>query len=534
MALADLTVRIRGACMERDIAGAQKPSGNGERGASFAPPPEGAERGRGMAVGCVGYGLFLCWMWVVYFSNSAVLRADMGVEHVALFRIVMLVAAAIALPAFGSMERSFVTKRGVVVSGVLSVMLCPLASLAALAFPCTCVQACALPCGCASLVVHAVAWALSGVGYALFAVYWAWFLVALAGSRRHALVVASAMVVSAVAFFVAALFLPRVSLAVHALLPAASIACSVYAHRALVRNTASLAVKSEPPETMSGVAARLSKKALMLTWFSGVSLGFCGYVVACGPLAAGAGDTLLSALILATSFVLYAVVRKTGSFPLSRFMWLYVPVVSFCLVPMCLLGPMGRVVCAGVLIAVLTAYSFADLDMLVLDMKTIAPHVTKVMARGRLGNIVGMIVGWLAAGTVGALAPGDDSWFMRECLVLVLVLILASAVIFRDSGFRDAPAMVERPASDYYEAQCAKFARAYGLTQRQRDVLPLLGRGRTAATIQEKLFISESTAKTHIYNIYQKVGIHTQRELMELLDAVEVTEDDLNAPSVQE
>ena len=156
------------------------------------------------------------------------------------------------------------------------------------------------------------------------------------------------------------------------------------------------------------------------------------------------------------------------------------------------------------------------------------------MARGRLGNIVGMIVGWLAAGTVGALAPGDDSWFMRECLVLVLVLILASAVIFRDSGFRDAPAMVERPASDYYEAQCAKFARAYGLTQRQRDVLPLLGRGRTAATIQEKLFISESTAKTHIYNIYQKVGIHTQRELMELLDAVEVTEDDLNAPSVQE
>ena len=39
-------------------------------------------------------------------------------------------------------------------------------------------------------------------------------------------------------------------------------------------------------------------------------------------------------------------------------------------------------------------------------------------------------------------------------------------------------------------------------------------------TIQDKLFISESTAKTHIYNIYQKVGIHTQRELMELLDAV--------------
>ena len=301
------------------------------------------------------------------------------------------------------------------------------------------------------------------------------------------------MVVSAVAFFVAALFLPRVSLAVHALLPAASIACSVYAHRALVRNTASLAVKSEPPETMSGVAARLSKKALMLTWFSGVSLGFCGYVVACGPLAAGAGDTLLSALILATSFVLYAVVRKTGSFPLSRFMWLYVPVVSFCLVPMCLLGPMGRVVCAGVLIAVLTAYSFADLDMLVLDMKTIAPHVTKVMARGRLGNIVGMMRG-LACGWDGGGAGSRRRQLVhaRVCSVLVLVLILASAVIFRDSGFRDAPAMVERPASDYYEAQCAKFARAYGLTQRQRDVLPLLGRGRTAATIQRTSSSSRS------------------------------------------
>ena len=34
----------------------------------------------------------------------------------------------------------------------------------------------------------------------------------------------------------------------------------------------------------------------------------------------------------------------------------------------------------------------------------------------------------------------------------------------------------------------------------------------------EKLFLSESTVKTHISNIYRKTGVHSQQELLDKLD----------------
>ena len=51
---------------------------------------------------------------------------------------------------------------------------------------------------------------------------------------------------------------------------------------------------------------------------------------------------------------------------------------------------------------------------------------------------------------------------------------------------------------------------------REREVLSLLGRGRTATYIAEELGISYNTAKGHIKNLYAKCGVHSQRELIDL------------------
>lgn len=44
------------------------------------------------------------------------------------------------------------------------------------------------------------------------------------------------------------------------------------------------------------------------------------------------------------------------------------------------------------------------------------------------------------------------------------------------------------------------------LTEREQEVLVLLAEGLSAAEVGEKLFMSESTAKSHIARIYQKLG----------------------------
>ncbi|HET9519503.1 MAG TPA: AAA family ATPase [Candidatus Limnocylindrales bacterium] len=52
----------------------------------------------------------------------------------------------------------------------------------------------------------------------------------------------------------------------------------------------------------------------------------------------------------------------------------------------------------------------------------------------------------------------------------------------------------------------------FGLTRRERDVLPLLVRGRTNRQIAEELFISENTAGVHVSNILGKLGATTRTE----------------------
>lgn len=61
----------------------------------------------------------------------------------------------------------------------------------------------------------------------------------------------------------------------------------------------------------------------------------------------------------------------------------------------------------------------------------------------------------------------------------------------------------------------------FNLTDRESEVLYHLLRGRSSRRIQEELFISESTANTHIRHIYGKLGVHSKQELLDLADTME-------------
>ena len=61
----------------------------------------------------------------------------------------------------------------------------------------------------------------------------------------------------------------------------------------------------------------------------------------------------------------------------------------------------------------------------------------------------------------------------------------------------------------------------YHLSPREREILPILLRGRDAKYIMDTFYISQSTAKTHIYNIYRKFGIHSRQELLDFVEDIE-------------
>ena len=70
------------------------------------------------------------------------------------------------------------------------------------------------------------------------------------------------------------------------------------------------------------------------------------------------------------------------------------------------------------------------------------------------------------------------------------------------------------------KVECA--AREYGLSKRQEEVLFMLAKGRNAKYITDKLVISPHTAKAHIYNIYLKMDVHSQQELMDKVENCEL------------
>ncbi|WP_417142889.1 helix-turn-helix transcriptional regulator [Raoultibacter massiliensis] len=63
--------------------------------------------------------------------------------------------------------------------------------------------------------------------------------------------------------------------------------------------------------------------------------------------------------------------------------------------------------------------------------------------------------------------------------------------------------------------QCA--AREYGLSKRESEIAELVMRGKNNVAIQESLYITESTLRTHLRNIYGKTSVHSRQELISLL-----------------
>ena len=69
-----------------------------------------------------------------------------------------------------------------------------------------------------------------------------------------------------------------------------------------------------------------------------------------------------------------------------------------------------------------------------------------------------------------------------------------------------------------FRGKCETVANTYLLSRRETEILFFLAKGHNAAYIQEKLFISEGTAKTHIRHIYRKLDVHNQQDLMRMVE----------------
>ena len=119
-------------------------------------------------------------------------------------------------------------------------------------------------------------------------------------------------------------------------------------------------------------------------------------------------------------------------------------------------------------------------------------------------------------------------WFFN--LQILCVAILCTIVCALQSQFETRPYPdetiddsngVDIADSSQNEDAIDLILANFSLTQRQKEVFTMLSKGRNAAYISEYYCISYSTAKTHIHNLYSKLGVHSQQEMITLIEHID-------------
>ena len=146
----------------------------------------------------------------------------------------------------------------------------------------------------------------------------------------------------------------------------------------------------------------------------------------------------------------------------------------------------------------------------------------KVLGFGMAANLGGMGLG-MGAGWLFELLPNAAMpdlpvvvCLLMFSLVIVVILILPESLLAQFSFHESKKG--KGPLAFSFADRCAAVAEDHLLTARERDVLNLLAQGRTQSVIARKLGIGEGTAHTHIVHVYQKLGIHSQQELIDLVE----------------
>ena len=141
-----------------------------------------------------------------------------------------------------------------------------------------------------------------------------------------------------------------------------------------------------------------------------------------------------------------------------------------------------------------------------------------VRAGWALGPLVGMIAGRFVLHHLGISVESA----MPIMAAGVLAVLVASGFAFSETDLVRAMDLLPLQHKQRFREKCAKVAADYALSERESEVMVLLAKGRNLPFIQDELLLSKSTVSTHRQHIYAKLDIHSQQELINLVQNAEV------------
>lgn len=146
--------------------------------------------------------------------------------------------------------------------------------------------------------------------------------------------------------------------------------------------------------------------------------------------------------------------------------------------------------------------------------------------------VIGLSMGPLLLGrcagflTVTVLSWGDNALAGLQNVAVVMGFVLLTSALFIENRNNLVEAWGSERLGDTAEDErvrelcCSMLAETHALSPRETEILGYLAQGMTRKDIGEKLVLSGETVKTHIQHIYEKCGVHSKQELLDLVEFV--------------
>lgn len=204
--------------------------------------------------------------------------------------------------------------------------------------------------------------------------------------------------------------------------------------------------------------------------------------------------------------------------------------------------------CAGILI--MTGFITAEIVVLVFVVRLIRAYdLNSFFAIGlNRGIQYAAFACAIAAGATLAQVIGNAPYYTMTVSALSVVAILGYTLLSMGEGkmdwihqlyvhdetdhevveHSDSEKITESaPVEGRWKTKCRAICQRSGLSPRESEVFLLMAKGRNAEYIQGALVISGYTAKTHIANIYRKVGVHSLQELIDTVEQADMESSDV-------
>ncbi len=468
--------------------------------------------------GVVGAGVYFAWFYLTFFSNVVLFEMPANLSIEPLFRAAGFLAFALAL-LFALVFNKWMIKYS---SRVFNTAIAPFLPLPLyVVYFLQNATTLSLP----WIPLALIGWILFGFACLSFALNTSVFLSSL-DSKTTPFILTISILLAALIYFVVDLAQKPANTLVMIALPFVLTLCNYFTDAPSIKKKIDLSLEEEVRPLR---ALRMNSSVIPLQFIFGMVFGFAiaiaintsiDYTGSWETVGGSIFPSWLSVFLwLPGPFLLiFYLTRHTVDNYQNTFIFLMA--IAMCaLLFMPLNIPPITIICCCLLVLCFSLFDYLHIQAIASLAQELTGEGLILFCTNRFFVIIGMFVGYLVVACFQISSDYQEPLFPLFIAIVTALYILFITTQAAKNTKKVISIMPEKKLSGKWNSICKQICAEAKLSARQQEVFMMLAKGRNTTYIEKELVISNHTVKAHIYRIYQKLDVHSQQQLIDMIEA---------------